>query len=119
MTPQAQPNPDEVQIRQLIEDRLNSVRVRDIDSAAANVTADVLSFDVVNPLQYAGRDSLRARVAEWFSSFDGPIGLEVKDLTLAANGDVGFSHCLNRVCHDEAWHETGNVVALNGLLSQN
>ena len=92
-----EPAKDEAEIRMLIETRLSSVRAKNVEGATANIAADILAFDVVNPLEYVGRDAIRARAEEWFSSFTGPIGFEVRDLKIAASGDVGFSHCLNRV----------------------
>jgi ketosteroid isomerase-like protein len=36
-------------------------------------------------------------LAEWFSSFEGPLGFEMRDLTVAASDDVAFCYSLNRV----------------------
>ena len=59
---------------------------------------DVLSFDVVNPLQYIGSDATRLRAEEWMSSFQGPIGLEIRDLRVTVGDVVAFAHSLpNRV----------------------
>ena len=71
---------DEAQIRTLIEARVKAVRDKDIDGALSSITPDMLSFDVVNPLQYRGRDAERKRVQEWFSSFQGPIGYEIRHM---------------------------------------
>jgi ketosteroid isomerase-like protein len=85
----------ESQIRTLIDDRVKAVRARDMKGAYSSTANDILSFDVVNPLQYAG-DASRKHADEWFSSFDGPIGYEVRDLSVTTSDDVAFSHCLNR-----------------------
>jgi len=34
---------------------------------------------------------------EWFSSFEGPIGYEIRDLNITADNDVAFSHGLSHV----------------------
>ncbi len=88
---------DEAQIRALIDDRVNTVRAKDVDGAMANVAADIVSFDVVNPLRYIGSDSSRKRAEEWFASFQGPIGFEISDLSISASSDVAFCHGLNHV----------------------
>ena len=88
---------DEVQIRRLIDDKVKAVRARDIDGATSSYALDVLSFDVVNALQYHGSDAIGKRLAEWFASFQGPIGLEIRDLSITVDGAVAFSHCLNHV----------------------
>jgi ketosteroid isomerase-like protein len=88
---------DESLIRALIDDRVKAIRTKDIDGAMSNISADILSFDVVNPLLYVGSEALRKRAEEWFSSFEGPIDFEVRDLRIAAGDEVAFSHSLNHV----------------------
>jgi uncharacterized protein (TIGR02246 family) len=85
------------EIRKLVEDRVRSVRAKDVEAATSHAAPDVMAFDVVDPLRYAGSDALKKRTEEWFSSFDGPISFEVRDLSIASGGDVAFSHSLNRV----------------------
>jgi uncharacterized protein (TIGR02246 family) len=88
---------DEAQIRALIDDRVKAVRARDVNASTSSLVPDVLSFDVVNPLQNIGSDALRKRAEEWFSSFQGTIGYEIRDLSIAAGVDVAFSHGLSHV----------------------
>ena len=90
-------NVDETQIRALIDDRAKAVRSKDSNGAISNVAPDVLSFDVVNPLQHIGSDASKRRAEEWFSSFQGPIGFEIRDLNITAGDDVAFSHGLSHV----------------------
>jgi ketosteroid isomerase-like protein len=54
-------------------------------------------FDVVNPLQHTGSDALKKRAEEWFASFEGRIGYEIRDLSITAGDDVAFSYGLNHV----------------------
>jgi ketosteroid isomerase-like protein len=63
----------------------------------SNLAADILVFDVVNPLQHIGADASGKRAAEWFSSFQGPISYEIRDLSITAGDDVAFSHGLSHV----------------------
>src|SRR5436190_2552294 len=87
----------EAAIREVIERRVAATRIKDADGASEAFTDDVLTFDVVDPLQRVGNQSVKQRAREWFASFDGPVGYEVRDLTVRAGGDVGFAHCLYRV----------------------
>jgi ketosteroid isomerase-like protein len=87
---------DEAQIRMLIEARVKAVRNKDINGALESITPNVLVFDVVNPLHSRGSDAERKRAQEWFSSLQGLIGYEIRDLFIATGDDVAFSHCLNR-----------------------
>jgi ketosteroid isomerase-like protein len=86
----------EDQLRALIAHRVEAVRAKDVDQAMAVVAPDILSFDVVNALQFSGWEASKARTEAWFSSFQGPIGFEVRDLQVHAGDEVAFSHSLNR-----------------------
>jgi len=88
---------DEAEIRKLIDDREKAVRARDVDGSIANIAPDIVWFDVVNPLHHIGSDALRKRAEQWFASFEGPIGYEIRNLSVTAGDDVAFSHGLNHV----------------------
>jgi uncharacterized protein (TIGR02246 family) len=87
----------ETELRALIEERAEAVRAKDIDGALAHVAPDVVAFDVVNPLGYRGVGAIRQRLTQWLSSFAGPIGYELRDLSITASDDVAFSHSLSQV----------------------
>lgn len=88
---------EEAQIRALIDDRAKAVRAKDVNGAISSVAPDILSFDVVNPLQRIGSNASRKRAEDWFSSFQGPIGYEIRNLSVTAGDDVAFSHGLSHV----------------------
>src|SRR3984893_4640417 len=88
---------NEAQIRAIIDDRAKAVRARDVNGAMTHYAPDILSFDVVNPLQHVGSDSSRQRAEEWFSSFQGPIVYEIRDLSITAGETLAFSHSLSHV----------------------
>jgi ketosteroid isomerase-like protein len=73
---------DEPQIRALIDDRVKAVRTKDVNASMSNLAPDILTFDVVNPLQHIGSDASKKRAEEWFFSFQGPIGYEIRDLSI-------------------------------------
>jgi uncharacterized protein (TIGR02246 family) len=85
------------EIRQLVDAFAAAVRSRDVDTLMSNFAADVLTFDVVGPLQHVGTDAARKRTEEWFASFQGPIGYQVRDLTITASDEIAFCHSLNQV----------------------
>jgi ketosteroid isomerase-like protein len=93
----------EAEIRARIDERMRAVREKDVGRAMACMADDVVTFDVVNVLRYTGADDARKRAEEWFATFDGPIGFEMRELVVAAGGDVAFSHSLN--------HYSGTVTA--------
>ena len=87
---------NEAEIRGLIDDWVKALRARDIDALVSNYAPDVVSFDVVNPLQRKGVDAVRKRAEEWISSWQGPINSEIRELSITADDDVAFSHHLSR-----------------------
>ena len=88
---------DETQIRQLTDDWMKAARAKDINGLMSSYASDVLSFDVIPPLQNTGIGEARKRAVEWLGSFHGPIDCELRDLSITAGDDVAFSHSLNHI----------------------
>jgi uncharacterized protein (TIGR02246 family) len=88
---------DEAQIRELIDRWLKALRAKDLDGIMSCYAPDILLFDLLPPLQYVGADAYRKNWAEWFPTFRGPIGYEIRDLSITTGDDVAFSHGLNRI----------------------
>lgn len=85
-------------IRELIEARADAMRRKDAAAATELMAADVVAFEMVPPLALppgAARDE--ESLARWFDSWDGPIEVEIRDLMIHADGEIGFSHSLNRL----------------------
>ncbi len=81
---------DEAQIRTIIEGRVKAVNDKDIDALLSNHAPSVLSFDVINPLQYSGSDKVRERAQEWLSAYQSSIGYEIRNLEITTGNDVAF-----------------------------
>src|SRR5215207_2615739 len=84
------------EIRALIDRRSEAMRTKDIDRLMALYAPDVVYFDLVPPLQYAGSAALRERFSEWFTGWDGPISMETRDVTISVSGDVATAFMLIR-----------------------
>jgi uncharacterized protein (TIGR02246 family) len=95
MTRDARTAVDEV--RALVEAWAKTVRAKDLESVMAHYAPDIVTFDLAPPLHYAGADAIRKNLAAWFPTFAGPLGYEVRDLEVAANGEVAFCRGLNRI----------------------
>ena len=87
----------ETEIHRIMHEQGNAVRARDVEGVMSNCAPDILSFDVVGGLRKIGIDERRKRAEEWFSSFQGEIRYELRDLNIAADDDVAFCHSLNHV----------------------
>jgi uncharacterized protein (TIGR02246 family) len=88
---------DEAQIRQLIDGWAKALRTKDVDGVMSHYARDILLFDIAPPLQNKGADAYRKNWEEWFTTWQGPIGYEIRDLSITAGGGVAFSHSLNRI----------------------
>lgn len=88
---------NQAQIRGLIDDWVKAVRAKDIKSVLSHYAPDIVSFEIVPPLQHTGIDNYRKIWDEWFSVTQGPIGYEISELSITASDDVAFSHSLNRI----------------------
>jgi len=84
-------------IHALIERRGAALRSKDLAELYEQVAPENVAFNVVTPLQYVGVPETKERAQQWLASFDGPLGYEVKELQVAAAGNIGFSYCLTRL----------------------
>jgi uncharacterized protein (TIGR02246 family) len=87
----------EAQIRELVDNWVKAVRAKDIDGVMSHYAPDLLSFDVMPPLQYVGAEAYRKLWEMCFNEFQGSIGFEMRDLRISASDDVAFCHSLNRL----------------------
>lgn len=84
-------------IRHLVEEVMIAVRAKSVEGAVAPYAADVVAYDLVKPLEHRGIDSLKQRLDQWFSSFDGQLEVEFRDLEITASDEVAFCHGLHHV----------------------
>ena len=94
---------DEDAIRALIEARAEAMRCKDAVAAIALLAEDIVAFEMVPPLTLSpgsARDEQGMR--HWFDSWDGPIEIEIRDLNIHVDGEIGFAHSLNRLAGTRA-----------------
>ena len=88
---------EETQIRNRIDDWANAFRSKDIDGVMSAFAPEIVSFDLVPPLAFAGREAYRKQWEKLFASYQGRIEYEIRDLSITAQHDVAFSHSINRI----------------------
>lgn len=84
-------------IRQRVEDWTKAIRAKDLDGIMSLYAPDIVSFDIVPPLRYAGTERKRRAWQAALAAYKSPIGYEVHDLNVTADGDLGLAHSLNHV----------------------
>jgi ketosteroid isomerase-like protein len=87
----------EAELRTLLEQTSAAVRAKDAATLVSRYAPDVVAFDVVDPLQYRGRDEVKRRAEEWLGSWRGPIRFEMWDLVFSVSAESAFCHSLNHV----------------------
>ena len=87
----------EAQIYALIDAWVQAIRAKDVNGVMSHYAADIVTFDLAPPLQYVGAEVLRKNLQEWFATFRGPVGYEMRDLSITASDDVAFCHSRNRI----------------------
>jgi ketosteroid isomerase-like protein len=86
------------QIRELIDNWSNAMRAKNADGVVSHYARDDVKFILAPPLQYTRDNPFDKKGFEkWFSSFQGPIDYERRDLNITASDDVAFCHSLNRM----------------------
>ncbi len=88
---------DVAAIRQIILERTVAVRAKDVQRILTNHDPSIQLFDVVDPLVYSGLESVKERIDEWLSLYEGPVDVDISDLQIDASGEVAFGHYLYRV----------------------
>jgi ketosteroid isomerase-like protein len=90
---------DEASIRALEARFAAAVIAKDVDAVMKVYMSgeSLVVFDVVPPRQYVGAKSYRKDWADFLGSFNGPVKFEISDLSVAADGTIGFSHSIQHV----------------------
>jgi ketosteroid isomerase-like protein len=87
---------DETQIRFVLDEFVSALRVKNRDKILSLFSPEVVTFDVVPPLQYVGTEAYGESFRRMFEGYRGPIDFETRDLSIAVGANVAFSHSLVR-----------------------
>lgn len=83
--------PAEKAVKQAIWARNAALSGRDLAGVMASGAAGFVGYNLAPPLKSSGG---KAGLQAWFETWDGPIGLELRDLKITAGDDVAFAHGL-------------------------
>ena len=92
---------DAARIRELIEAWRQAVLAKDVDALVSHYAPDVVVFDVVPPASMKGIEHYRENWRRWFDSMKGPLTFEMRDVQVAASGDLAYAHSVNHVAVGE------------------
>ena len=90
---------DEAAIRALENNFIAAFNTGDVDAIMKNYVPDgsLVVFDVVPRKKYRGADAYREDWVEFFTHFKGRPKIEITDLGITADGNVGFGHSFQHI----------------------
>lgn len=88
---------DEAEIRAQLNSLVAAIQAMDLERVTSIYAPDIVSFDVQPPLRVVGREAKSRNWIEAFTVFERPLDYEIRDLTIAVDGDLAFTHSLNRL----------------------
>jgi ketosteroid isomerase-like protein len=86
----------EEQISELLDERIRAIHAKDLPGVLSLYAADVVSFDIGEPLLSKGIGVIKERLQRWFDTYRGPINQEMNGLEVDGEENVAFSYCLMR-----------------------
>ena len=89
---------DEAQIRAMEAAMIEGYAAKDLDKGLAAYVQDetLFVFDAIPPRQYVGIKAWRADNEGFMAMFQGPLKVEMSDLSITTNGKLGFGHNIQR-----------------------
>jgi ketosteroid isomerase-like protein len=96
MTMAATKQTAEDEIRGLLDTWADATRAKDIEGIIAACAQGLVTFDCHGPLHFVGAGAYRKHLEACFPYMQGPMTLEIRDLDITAEGDVGFGHYFAR-----------------------
>ena len=87
----------EADIRQLIDKLVEAVRTMDLEGVKSIYAPDIVSFDIVPPLQHVGAEAKWKNWVDVFTAYQRPLGYQTRDLAIVVGDDMAFGYSLNRI----------------------
>ena len=94
MTTENTKSHEEAQIRAALDARADAIRNKNVQGVLNQFAEESVRFFLATPLQ--ATVPLKDDLEDWFATWRGPIGYEIRDLKITAGDDVAFSHSLSR-----------------------
>lgn len=85
----------EEEIRGVIESWAEAIRKKDVEGVLQHFVDESVRFYLAPPLR--STTPLRQNLKEWFATWGGEIGYEIRDLKIHTAGDIAYAHSLNHI----------------------
>lgn len=87
----------ETDIRRRIAELVEAVQAADLERVMSIYAPELVTFDIVPPLQKRGAEGKRKNWMDVFATYQRPLDYEVRDLSISVGDEVAFGHSLNRI----------------------
>jgi ketosteroid isomerase-like protein len=88
----------EAEIRSLTNYLVQGMRDKDARGVMSCFAPGSVMFSLAPPLRFTADDRPGDNaLQDWFDTWDGPLGYEVRDQQIFTEGDLAFAHSLNRL----------------------
>jgi uncharacterized protein (TIGR02246 family) len=103
---------NEAEIRNLMEAQAKALHDKDAKALLSHYASDSVIFDLAPPLRHAGAgpDSEKG-LTQWFETWQGPVGVETRDFSITADGNLAFCHGLVHITGTKVDGERNDVWA--------
>ena len=85
----------ENEITAVVDAWAEGIRNKDVEAVAKCFVEEPVGFYLAPPLQ--ADEALRENLSSWFATFEGPLGYEIRNLTISASGEIAWCHALNHL----------------------
>jgi PhnB protein len=101
---------NETEIRNVIEGLARAIRDKNAKAALSHYAPDSVAFDLAPPLRNpAGGAAAEQGLDDWFATWQGPIGYETRDFSIAATDELAFAHGFIRITGTKADGERSDL----------
>ncbi|MDL2410538.1 nuclear transport factor 2 family protein [Rhizobium calliandrae] len=90
-------NSSSAEITALEQRRIDAMKAKDLAQIMNCYSDDVFVYDVAPPREYVGAAAFKKPWQGFIDMFKGPINIEASDLVINAEGEIGYSHSIQRV----------------------
>ncbi len=85
---------NEAAIRALMDDWATAVHSKDINRIMAYYASNMVAYDLTPPLQFPSAEAYRKNWETYLPMMGDNINYETRDVRVAADANVAYSHCL-------------------------
>ena len=88
---------DDVRIRQLLDEWLKAMHAKDADAVLSHYASDLVTYDLIPPLQHKGAAAYRKVLGAWLAAIDGAVRYELHDVDINVSDSVALVRSVNHI----------------------